>query len=691
MKTIEAAASADAGQSMVHLVCPLTITAAAEGDTKALPSFHMVAYTGGAMRIAGFPHPVVVDLNGLVIARQDIPVRLDHNSRQGVGHTQRIAIENGQVIAEGVISRATEWAQDVTVSGRNGFPWQASIGAPVVAAEFIVAGRTVSVNGRAFQGPLHVVRKAVLKEISFVDNGADAATSARIAAGNQENSMTFEQWLQAKGFEDPSTLSEAQTTNLRAMYDAEVAAQADDDKGGGTDDKGTGQTGNPPVKATGNTDDSDPIAQARAAAAAEFKRIAAVQKIAAQHPEIAAQAIEQGWDETKTELEVVRASRPKAPGINTGGAQTATPKVLEAAAIMAGGIDGNDLVRTYGEKVLDAAHTRFRHGIGLTELLMEAAWANGYAGRSFRSDPKGVLQAAFSSASLSGVLSNVANKYLLQGFMAVEQAWKRLAAVRSVSDFKTVTSYRLTADTIFEEVAPDGELKHAKVTEDSFTNRAKTYGKIFSVTRQDLINDDLGALTARPKMIGRGSGLKINDVFWSIFLNNAAFFKTANKNYAAGAGTALSIDALTAAILLFDQQTDTDGYPLAVSPKILAVPSALKVRAEQLMSSLQLNETTTADTPKPSDNPHAGKFEIVSSVYMSNSKYTGYSAAAWYLLADPEDVPAIEVAFLNGVQEPTVEEAAAAFNTLGIEIRGYFDFGVALQDYRGGVKMKGTA
>jgi len=48
-----------------------------------MPRFSMVAYTGGTMRISGFPHPVVVDLEGLAIDRQDIPVRLDHNPRQG--------------------------------------------------------------------------------------------------------------------------------------------------------------------------------------------------------------------------------------------------------------------------------------------------------------------------------------------------------------------------------------------------------------------------------------------------------------------------------------------------------------------------------------------------------------------------------------------------------------------------------
>src|SRR5690606_3523268 len=94
------------------------------------------------------------------------------------------------------------------------------------------------------------------------------------------------------------------------------------------------------------------------------------------------------------------------------------------------------------------AAKRFRGGIGLQELLLEAAWANGYTGRNFR-DSRAVLKfafkpdisAAFSTIDIGGILSNVANKFLLEGFFSVERTWRNITAVRNVSDFKTVTSY----------------------------------------------------------------------------------------------------------------------------------------------------------------------------------------------------------------------------------------------------------
>jgi len=425
----------------------------------------------------------------------------------------------------------------------------------------------------------------------------------------------------------------------------------------------------------------------------------------AQRPELADElgklahaALEAGWKPDKYQLEVMRLGRSY-HGI--GGPRrretVVNGQVIEAALCIAGGLDTEALEGGFNEEVLDTASRTYRHGLGLVETLLLFAQANGYRGYG-RSDLKGLLQFAFadvqgsamSTISLPGILSNVANKFLRAGFEAVESTWREIAAIRSVRDFKQVSSYSLTGGFVYEEIPPGGELKHATVGETAYTNQAKTYGRMFGIDRRDLINDDLDALTAVPRRLGRGGALKLNEVFWIEFLNNVAFFTVGNKNYAEGVDTALGIDSLTQAEQLFLDQTDPDGHPLAVAPVILLVPNGLYVPATQIMNSTELRDP--ASTKKtPVANPHAGKFRPVRSSYLSNAQYTGNSTKAWYVLADPNDMPVIEVAFLNGQQMPTVESADADFNTLGIQMRGYHDFGVAKQEPRGGVKMKGEA
>ena len=443
----------------------------------------------------------------------------------------------------------------------------------------------------------------------------------------------------------------------------------------------------PPVAA------SDAIFRIRQQTAGELDRIDSIRRLCGgRHAQIEAQAIREGWDAQRTELHILRANRPAAPAVHAP-ERVITAQVLEAACLRTS--RSQTVEALFDDRTLELADQRFRGGIGLQELLLEAAWANGYTGRNFR-DTRGVMRAAFgkdvqagwSTIDIGGILSNVANKFLLEGFFSVERVWRNICAVRNVSDFKTVTSYRLIGKDQYETVAPGGEIKHGTLGNESYTNKADTYGLMLSIDRRDIINDDLGAITTVPRKLGRGSGLKINDVFWATFLANSSFFTAGNKNYQTGADTALTIEGLSKAEVAFMDQVDSDSKPIGIMPSLLLVPTALSAIGTQLYKSVELRDNT-ANAKFPIANPHQGKFRVEVSRYLANSTYTGNSAKAWYLLSEPTDLPVIEVAFLNGQESPTIETADADFNVLGVQMRGYHDFGVALQDARGGVKMKG--
>jgi hypothetical protein len=437
---------------LLNLSATATIELTADGSgeaNKGLPRFRMVAYTGAPMRIAGWRYPVVLDLAGLTIPSQSRPIRFGHDPLSGVGHTDAIRIEDGQLTATGVVSRDTAAAREIVISAKNGFPWQASVGAGVEEFEFIKENQKVVVNGRALTGPLNVVRKATLGEISFVDLGADGQTSAIVAATNPPG-------------------------------DAPV----------NTADANTDVAGTVSPQAPAPSADPQPtVEEVRAQALAETSRIAAIRRVCAgRHADIEARAIQEGWDATRCELEILRADRPRSPAVHIAD-NTITATVLEAACLLTAKL--GQVEELYEPQTLDLAARRFRGGIGLQELLLEAAWANGYTGRNFR-DHRAVLrfafargiEASFSTIDIGGILSNVANKFLLEGFFSVERTWRNITAVRNVSDFKTVTSYRLIGKDQYELVAPGGELKHGTLGEEKYENRADTYGLLLSIDRR---------------------------------------------------------------------------------------------------------------------------------------------------------------------------------------------------------------
>src|SRR5262249_34480089 len=107
--------------------------------------------------------------------------------------------------------------------------------------------------------------------------------------------------------------------------------------------------------------------------------------------------------------------------------------------------------------------------------------------------------------------------FALQGYLFTEQAWRDIAAVRPVNDFKPVKSINLLGDVIYKALGPTGELTNASITDQAFANQAQPFGRIVTIPWTHLVNDDLGRLTAVPMKIGQGAGLALNDYFWSLW------------------------------------------------------------------------------------------------------------------------------------------------------------------------------
>lgn len=685
--------------------------------------FAILAYSGGLLPVDGFSSPVVVDLAGLETPNQ-IPILIDHTKsvEATLGVTDSISNNGKSLKLGGVVTGVSPLAQTVLAQAVAGHTWQASIGAMVIESEEVAPGRSAEANGQTFVGPVIIARRSVLRETSVLPMGADSTTSVNLAASAAKllkgsGSMpTFEEFVISLGL-DVATLSPEAAAVLQTAYTAKYPPPAPVAPAPAPAAAPAAPAANPTAAAAdASVNLQASLAANRQMIAAQFRKSAEIQAKAAGYPLIAAKAIEDDWSIEKVELEVIRASAAKTRPTSFHATENAQPvgSVLEAAMCMTR--KTRDHEKQFPPAVLQAAHSQFKRGIGLQQLVVMAAVANGYhaqAGVGLNAsnlrevlsfacpDPRQrhLQAAAFSTVSLPGIISNVANKDIETGYMEEDQTWREVAGIKSVGNFLTHTTYRMLDDMEYEEVGPGGNIPHGKVGEESYTRAAKTYARMFSITRQMLINaaSDLQPFDDIKNRIGRGSAKKLNRVFWAKWLDNSSFFTAGRGNYITGATTTLLTDmvGLQLALDAFDalrtpaaDGSKVPGGQIGGSPTILLTPGgAIASRNEQIYKNSNLGSgTANADA-----NIFSGRYKPVKSVFLNDASITNYSATGWYLLRDPKVAAAVVVSFLDGVETPTVEESDADFNTLGIALRGYHDFGCDQAEYLCGVKSKGAA
>ena len=333
-----------------------------------------VAYSGGTFRQWWESRPMVVDLAGMEF-RSQIPLLFSHmnwpDARLGVVN----AASNGrEILVSGGIDMSDERGRSIVEKGRN-YDWQLSIGAEVVESVDVPEGEERTVNGRAFQGPLLVVTKSTLCEVSVVAVGADSETHLKIAASCQNfaGNMNIHQ---PKGVSMKKDLVEF----IRAKYSLgddcdEAAIRAHLEKIGTT------------VEAMQSEMDSqksdDPVKEAvEAARRAENERIEAVNSITADFPELRGRAVANGWtrDYTQSVVDGVKAAMstlPKSTGnIIVRNSPNVDAKALEAALCLQSGIRESVIEASCGKPALDVADAHLR-GIRLKDVLAECVRMEG--------------------------------------------------------------------------------------------------------------------------------------------------------------------------------------------------------------------------------------------------------------------------------------------------------------------------
>lgn len=285
---------------------------------------------------------------------------------------------------------------------------------------------------------------------------------------------------------------------------------------------------------------------------------------------------------------------------------------------------------------------------------------------------------SLSTSDFPALLANIANKFLMKAYAQAEQTWRPLATQMSAVDFKTVTGIQFGGSTQLEEVKEGGEYKNAVMKDSAESFSLKTYGKVLSINRQAIINDDLNGFARAANLFGASAANLESDLMWAKISGNPkmgdgkSVFHVDHKNLIGGP---LNQDGLSAARVKLMRQTGLSSEVLNLTSKFLVVPPELLTTAEQLITHIQAVVTGAV-------NVFAQKFTIICDQRLSN-------AQEWYVTCDPAQIDMLVYAYLNG-QSGLHTDSQVDFASDALKIKARLDFGSGVFDYRGMLKSSGV-
>ncbi|MDU2711696.1 MAG: Mu-like prophage major head subunit gpT family protein [Veillonella sp.] len=336
-----------------------------------------------------------------------------------------------------------------------------------------------------------------------------------------------------------------------------------------------------------------------------------------------------------------------------------------------------------GIPVADAAPgAQELRGHSMVELARESLQREGLQA-NFGDNMELARQAINSTSTFPAIMANLANKSVMVGFNEAETTYQIWAGKGSNRDFKEAARVALSEAGNLELVPEGGQFQQDSLGEASARTKVATYGKLFSLTRQAIINDDLGLFSKIATKYGSAAKRLVNKMVYAQLTgnvkmqDNVALFDSKHGNVA-GTGEALSVKAIAKAITAMRRQKGITGdATLNITPKYLVVPPELEMTAYQIVNSTAAVDGVNSGVV----NPYKGRFVVVADAELTDPD-------AWYLVADASQHDTIEVTYLNGVETPRLE-TRQGFDVDGIEYKVAFDCGVSALDFRGVFKNAG--
>lgn len=329
------------------------------------------------------------------------------------------------------------------------------------------------------------------------------------------------------------------------------------------------------------------------------------------------------------------------------------------------------------------AHNPYRT-MSLTDMARAALTERGVGVASYGSKIQ-LVGAAFThhSSDFGHVLMSVSEKAMLRGWENSGETFPLWTKKGSLSNFHTAHRVGLSGFPVLPKVPEGAEYKYVTCDDRGAPIALATYGGLFGITRQAIINDDLGAFSSLPANLGRSARRTIGDLVYGCVMSNANFVdgkplfsvEHGNTNETASAMTPGTLGELRRMMRL---QKDTSGASLNISPAFVIVPAALESAAMQVLNSTSV---PGADSNSGIANPvnNMGNLIVESRLDSAPTPY-------WYVAAE-QGADTIEVAYLDGVDVPYLEQQQG-WTVDGVSFKVRIDAGVAPLDYRGLARAK---
>lgn len=321
------------------------------------------------------------------------------------------------------------------------------------------------------------------------------------------------------------------------------------------------------------------------------------------------------------------------------------------------------------------------NGMTLREYARMSLTERGIGVSSY--NPMQMVGAAFthSTSDFGNILLDVANKAILQGWEDAPETYEQWTRKGQLSDFKIAHRVGMGGFSALRQVREGAEYKYVTTGDKQATIALATYGELFSITRQAIINDDLNMLTDVPMKLGRAAKSTIADLVYAILTSNPKistdnvnlFDKAKHANVLESA--AMDVASLDKARQLMRVQKEGERH-LNIRPAFVLVPTAMESVANQVIRS---SSVKGADINAGIINPVKDFATVIAEPRLDdNSQTTFYLAAS-------KGSDTIEVAYLNGVDTPYIDQMEG-FSVDGVTTKVRIDAGVAPVDHRGLVK-----